>query len=555
MSFKILQLYFWTLTYLKASQVFFFIIRKFVPKIIIRKGTRGDVCPREGFGLRHPGLSKYTSPDNNMFTFINISQSIDLKNINWRSSNLPKLWIYNLHYFDYLTANFGSELCIKLINDWIHNNPIGTTNAWDPFPISLRLVNWLKFLSFNQVDKQNRKIMTDSMAAQSRWLIKYLEYHLLGNHLFKNGKALVFAGLFFQGNEAEKWLEKGIDIIENEIGEQVLLDGGHHERSPMYHAMILEDCLDLLNIAYSLDHDSLAPLVPRLERTTKKMIRFLVLMCHPDGRISLFNDSALGIEAEPNQLLDYYTWLTGNQIVSERFGAIALPHTGYYILAPDGQNKMIIDCGYVGPDYQPGHAHCDTLSFELSLKGRRVIVDSGCCQYEDGPIRQYNRGNAGHNTLTIDGQNQSEVWAAHRCARRAYPTLVAFEEEADGSLIFKGSHNGYGRLPGRPKHQRAIHWRKNHLKITDRIGGEGRHHILSTLHLHPDLDLQLEDDGIIVSGDSEALAKISAAGGEATEILEGWYCPEFNRQLACKKLAINFEAALPAETGWLIKIL
>ena len=83
---------------------------------------------------------------------------------------------------------------------------------------------------------------------QVRFLRKRLEIHLLGNHLFANAKALVFAGLYFTGNEADEWLGKGLAILEREVPEQVLRDGGHFERSPMHHGIILEDLLDLLNV-------------------------------------------------------------------------------------------------------------------------------------------------------------------------------------------------------------------------------------------------------------------------------------------------------------------
>ena len=79
-------------------------------------------------------------------------------------------------------------------------------------------------------------------------LEKRIESHLLGNHLFANAKALVFAGTYFSGAEADRWLNRGISILEREIPEQILLDGGHFELSTMYHALIFEDLLDLCNL-------------------------------------------------------------------------------------------------------------------------------------------------------------------------------------------------------------------------------------------------------------------------------------------------------------------
>ena len=216
-----------------------------------------------------------------------------------------------------------------------------------------------------------------------------------------------------------RWLKKGTEILTAELREQILPDGGHFERSPMYHAMILEDCLDLLNICRGCRLKAAQILSERLPDVCRRMMMFLHGMRHPDGQIALFNDAAFAIEASPGELAAYYERVTSEDSPAPAGRSWKFPDTGYYVMAPRTGDRLIVDCGAVGPDYQPGHAHCDTLSFELSLKGRRVIVDSGCCQYEDGDIRQYNRGNLGHNLLTIDGQNQSEVWGAHRCARRA----------------------------------------------------------------------------------------------------------------------------------------
>ena len=106
-------------------------------------------------------------------------------------------------------------------------------------------MNWNKFaLSGNELSDAAR----DSLAIQARWLRKRLEWHLLGNHLFANAKALVFVGLFFCGEEADGWLRTGTQILRKQIPEQILADGAQFELSPMYHALALEDVLDLVNI-------------------------------------------------------------------------------------------------------------------------------------------------------------------------------------------------------------------------------------------------------------------------------------------------------------------
>ena len=224
-------------------------------------------------------------------------------------------------------------------------------------------------------------------------------------------------------------------------------------------------------------------------------------------------------------------------------------------MSPRPGDRLIIDCGPVGPDYQPGHSHCDTLSFELSLQSRRVVVDSGCCQYEDGEIRKYNRGNAGHNTVTIDGENQSEVWGPHRCGRRAYPLDARLSEQEDGSLHFEGAHDGYRRLQGRPIHHRSVTWTGDRIDIQDRIEGQGVHDIESRLHIHPDLKVEFAGEDVIVCNKSQVLMSASTENPGRIEIGEGYYCPEFNLKHTCPVLKIKLDPApLPVCMRWILRI-
>ncbi len=97
------------------------------------------------------------------------------------------------------------------------------------------------------------QVALESLALQLRWLRRRLEYHLLGNHLLCNGKALVFGRLYFEGPEADEWLRTGLAVVERELREQILDDGAHFERSPMYHLIVLEDLLDMININCAYD--------------------------------------------------------------------------------------------------------------------------------------------------------------------------------------------------------------------------------------------------------------------------------------------------------------
>jgi uncharacterized heparinase superfamily protein len=193
--------------------------------------------PRAANGEWVSGSSRQASyTDDGKPTFLNQSGRIDEPG-DWNSPEMPHLWLYNLHYFDDLNAESAQTRVAwhrNLIRRWIEENPPFAGTGWEPFPCSLRIVNWIKWvLNGNELQPD----WSQSLALQAAWLEKHIEWHLLGNHLFANAKALVFAGMFFDGKDADRWLRKGLNILEREIPEQILGDGGQFELSPMYHSI------------------------------------------------------------------------------------------------------------------------------------------------------------------------------------------------------------------------------------------------------------------------------------------------------------------------------
>lgn len=412
------------------------------------------------------------------FRFLNVERELTGAG-DWNRRDWDRLWLYNLHYHHDLTApvpDLGwSE---ALIHRWINENPPGQGTGWEPYPISLRTVNWIKWaLAGNRLDQT----AVHSLAVQIRFLSEELEEDLLANHLFANAKALIFAALFFSGREAERWEELGIKLLSRELPEQVLPDGGHFERSPMYHSAILEDVLDLINVTRAYPSRASQSVRGELERVAPGMCAWLGALSHPDGEIALFNDAAFGIAAAPAHLHAYAARLGIRGSFSLSDGVTLLRDSGYFRLQRDDA-VLLGDVGPIGPDYQPGHAHADTLSFELSVYGTRVIVDSGTSTYENGRDRWRQRSTGAHNTVEIDGENSSEVWGAFRVARRARPIDLEISER-DGVVIRCG-HDGYKRLPGRVLHHREWRLQGNELGITDILSGK-YDRAISRFHFHP----------------------------------------------------------------------
>jgi uncharacterized heparinase superfamily protein len=477
------------------------------------------------------------------FRFLNDVRT--LSQHGWDDPAIAKLWRYNLHYFDDLNAHGAADRTDwhkALVARWIAENPPASGSGWEPYPTSLRVVNWIKWaMSGNSLTPD----MVDSLAVQVRWLTRRLEYHLLGNHLFTNAKALVFAGCFFEGVEAASWLERGMRILEREVPEQILADGGQFELSPMYHALALEDMLDLINVTRSAG----LPVPGFLNEKIAAMRSWLFAMCHPDGGVAFFNDAAFGIAPSSDELERYAVELDFAPCAESRAGCNWLRDSGYVRLQ-DARAVALLDVARVGPDYLPGHAHADTLSFELSVDKRRVVVNSGTSIYGDGAERLRQRGTSAHNTVTVDGENSSEVWAGFRVARRARPQALSIREERAGWTV-ACAHDGYRRIAVKPHHHRTWRFGADSLLVSDRV--EGRFlHAEAAFHFHPEVSPFVEKDGrsgMLMSG-SNVVMRWRVSKGIAHLEPSTWH-PEFGVSTPSQRLMIKLvDAESVVEFHW-----
>ncbi len=349
------------------------------------------------------------------------------------------LWRFNLHYFEFaiqLGACFNKTRAIgcyskfkELVLSWIKANPIGKGDAWHPYTISMRLPNWfICFDLFGQAfdtDVAFKETVYESIYAQYRVLIKRKETWQLGNHYFENLKTILLCSLFF---DEQRVYNKHIQLFLQEVAEEVLPDGVHFELSIMYHKVILEGVLRVTYWLKQTEKPQYIDLLPVIQRMTDAVASLEGGM----GKTPLFNDSGDGVAKESSSLLKAANELFNiTPHLSDSF-----PASGYYKLY-DGDIALMLDAGEIGPRYMTGHGHCDCLSFELSVNGNPLFVNSGTYQYQ-GELRKYFRSTSAHNTLIIGDREQSECWGEHRVARRINNIKV----EKDGQLI-TGSYRSY----------------------------------------------------------------------------------------------------------------
>ncbi len=530
------KLLFNTVKYLKLSQIFNRLKRNYkIQNITLLPAPSASKVSKK---FQSFPLSLVKMVGENRFNFLNevhcISQAED-----WNLVTNDKLWLYNLHYFDDLNSFEGEQRYSwhkSLIERWIDENPPGFGVGWDAYPTSLRIVNWIKW-SLKRGDLNSKWL--DSLANQARYLSKNLETHLLGNHLFSNAKALVFAGLFFKGKEAEGWYQAGLNIIESELDEQVLPDGGNFELSPMYHSIFLLDLLDLINIHRTFNKDE----VIGVHQKIPLMLHWLKSMSHPDGGISFFNDAAFGVAPSFYELLEYAKKLNIKNINKQVKNFEYFKDSGY-VRVENNSLVAIIDLANIGPDYIPGHGHADVLSFELSLFGKRVIVNSGTSVYGESYMRHMQRSTVSHSTVVIDEQNSSEVWGGFRVAKRAHVLDIQIKQNKENVNI-SAYHDGYKRLKGSPVHMRNWNFIENGIKIIDSITGKNSHSIRLILPLHPEVLIKNIQHNVVELRVNGKLVKILFKGSGNLKVIESKYHPEFGLSIDNKVLTYTYSGFLP----------
>jgi hypothetical protein len=211
------------------------------------------------------------------------------------------------------------------------------------------------------------------------------------------------------------------------------------------------------------------------------MLGALEIWTHLDGRIALFSDSAFDVAGEPRALREYAGRLGISSAGNSHTGF--LPQTGYLRLRA-GEFDLIASVAGPAPAHQPGHAHCDALAFELSVAGDRLVTDTGLFEYMPGPRRDRARATASHATIQIDGEEQAEIWAAHRIGGRPDVELTAWD--AAGSA--EATCRGWSRHA--PLHRRLFSVDDRSVTITDWVEGAG-HDLRICMPIDPSWQVEL----------------------------------------------------------------
>lgn len=544
-----------TLRHVPPEQLWFYLLRRGLPQ---RVGRLVSSSPANKvllpLTLTAPLPTVEPVLQQNRFCFLNQPADFGLDAPDWRGTGKPKLWRYHLHYFDWLKdVNPDHARCAVTLDQWIAHNPPGSEDAWEPYTVSLRLINWIGYCYRRmQQGLDVKPAWIDSIVKQGNWLARNLEFHIRANHLLKNRLALVWFRLFCRTASAEDSLHRACSDLQAELLEQFHADGGHYERSPTYHAISLEHCIALYDALQAAAVS--APLLHTLRSVIEKGIRFLRALSFTDGKVALMGDSTLHGGHAWQTLQDY--WQRVNRGVPYADVAPAsLQHfadTGY-VVWQQTHCKLIISTGGPSPAYQPGHAHCDAGSFELEVQGQRVIVDSGVSQYARGPMRHYVRSSRAHNVLAVEEQDQNEIWGEFRIGARLVISNVEIRQQGDvGQVVLEMRSHAAALIQYR--HRRVFMLDSDQIHIADTIELDKPALVHSRLHFYPAFQLCERDGKWRLNRSMPVSIRVEAADAIRQQVESSHYCPDFGVVLPNQCLLLSRQCSQSGTLDVIIRL-
>jgi hypothetical protein len=418
------------------------------PKLVIKE--------LEGITHWIPAIFNTDAYQDNRFIFLNTSHKFE-ESIDWNYASYGKLWTYNLNYFEFLNAeNIDKDDGLKLIRDYCDQRS-NLRDGLEPYPASLRIMNWIKFLSFHKI---NDLTINTILWNDVHILTDHIEYHILANHLLENIFAIYMASVYFKELELNIKFKK---LLMEQLEEQILADGGHFEQSPMYHQIILYRLLDVIHYNKLNAIETGSSILGKV----KQMLSWIENITFSNGDIPYMNDAAPGIAPSTKELINY-----GKEI-GLTYDRLPLTDSGYRKLVKVNY-EVVVDVANIASNYQPGHLHADALQFILYKDGTPLFVDTGVSTYEKNSIRNNERSTCSHNTVVVDKRNQYDVWGGFRVGRRSKIEVIQDTEdsiEANISLYYGGVHH------------RDYKFSDNQITITDTVNSSSKGSNKAHFHL------------------------------------------------------------------------
>lgn len=467
------------------------------------------------------------------YTFLGRTITFD-DEIDWDHEKLdeyPLLWRLKLQAFEHFewvvlaqeyssTATEIHSTFARQPLSWAVTNPIGEKRylrrSWIPHSVSLRILNWCRYSAWRGESEPVPDELYQEIYKNALFLGNHVEYDIGGNHLVENAIALIMAGVLFENHDTG-WTETGLKILEH-VGEtQFLADGGHFERSPMYHVMVLRRYVTAYDLLSETDLST-----AMLQKTAERALGFLAEISKPDGKIPLLNDAAYGEQLESSTCLDYAASCRLTPKTSR------LNHhagSGYRRITTDVAT-LLVDVGDVGPPHIPAHSHNDHLSVLLWIDGVQVLTDTGVYDYGPNERRQYARSVEAHNTVQYGDAEPIRIGGRYLMGKRASVEVLDFGPEKVEARYARNTAIGASY-----EHRRNVTVTPPKVRIVDRIRANGTEAVTVRFHLHPSIDVRIDGpDRFVARRSGEELVRFTFSNVDESRIVPSPYFERFGRE-------------------------
>jgi uncharacterized heparinase superfamily protein len=370
-----------------------------------------------------------------------------------------------------------------LVSDWIDtgfNDPLTDR----PDVAGARIAAWFGHYDFfaASADDDFRQKLMWRLVVDARVLSAALPAEEIDARAFTGIKGLIAACVAMP--EHAPYMSRALKFLPQEIGRQVLPDGGHVERSPSAHLSVLRDLIETRALLLLGAADSPFALGPAIER----LALALRTLRHGDGGLALFN----GAREEQPALVELVLTQAGR---AGRAPAV-LRDTGFQRLQA-GRVVLICDAGAPPPPGQDRLAHAGTLSFELSIGRERLIVNCGASPLAGTGGHAWTdatRATAAHSTLVIADTSSSELKPVGLGRRPEHVPVQ--RNEANGAHWLEAYHDGWAKPFGAVHHRRLYMAESGEdIRGEDVVQAATPQPFTIRFHLHPAVNASLQQDG------------------------------------------------------------
>ncbi|NNC36138.1 MAG: heparinase [Acidimicrobiales bacterium] len=329
-------------------------------------------------------------------------------------------------------AQFLFDRWIGIFGEW---NPY----SWDEDILSNRLFELLSYwknLFYEGEDTDQQSTRKRNLFRQLKRLKKTYNRTPEGISKLKAAATMVLGGACLTGR-TDVYLDKGLDLVEDEIDKQILADGGHVSRSPLRCVEALEILLTIESALVKREIQGSKQIQRAIDRLSP-MIRFFSL---PEHGFFSFNGSGEFSAKRLDNLLRQVS------VGSKRFGYA--PHTGYQRLERNG-TVIMADSGSSPERPYDLEAHLAPLAFEMATEAGRLIVNCGWNDNQPSQWREPMRATAAHSTLVLGNKNAGKLLSGGLAEQVMGPAIQfpagptrSSRKEQDVGTWLEASHEGY----------------------------------------------------------------------------------------------------------------